>query len=351
MSDDADKDDKTEAASQRRLQQAAEKGQIAVGRDATTVLSLCAGAAALVFLGGTLVEELTRLAAAAARGLADPSPRGWSGLAFAPVRTAGIICAATALAAFAGGVAQTRGRVWPHLALPDVERLWQGSKLTRLVSREMLADLGLAAVKVVAVGAAAWVALRDEFLTLPTLLHVEKAQLLGAAFQPLVDALPWLGVALVCTAGVDLAVAHRRFGARMRMTRDELKREHKEDEGDPLLRSQRRRRHREMSRARVAVEVPQADALLVNPTHVAVAIRYRRGDDRAPKVVAKGKGQLAEIMRDLARANAVPIVEDVPLARLLYRRVKVGREIPAETYKAVAAILAFVYRLRGRSAA
>lgn len=348
---DEEKDDKTEAASQRRLQEAAEKGQVPVGRDATAVLALGAGATALVFLGGSLVGDLARLVQAAARGLADPSARGWIGLAAAPLRTAALACVAIALAAIAAGFAQTRGRIWPHLALPDPARLWQGGKLGRLVSREMLADLGMAAVKVVAVGAAAWLALRDEFLTLPALLHAAPARLLAAAFAPLVSALPWIGVALVCTAGADLALTHRRFAARMRMTREEIKREHKEDEGDPLLRSQRRRRHREMARARVAVEVPQADALLVNPTHVAVAIRYRRGADRAPRVVAKGKGQLAEIMRDLARTHAIPIVEDVPLARLLYRRVKVGREIPAETYKAVAAILAFVYRMHDRSAA
>lgn len=348
---DEDHDDKTEAASQRRLDQAAEKGQIAIGRDVPTVLALCAGAFAIVSYAGVLIAELTHLAAAAAGGLADPAPRAWLGLLAAPVRTTLLICGAVALAALAGGVLQTRGRVWPHLALPDPERLWQGGKITRLFSREMLADLGLAAVKVVAVGAAAWIALRDEFLTLPALLHVESGGLLRAAFDPLARALPTIGVALVCAAGVDLAVSRRRFGAKMRMTRDELKREHKEDEGDPLLRSQRRRRHREMARARVAVEVPQADALLVNPTHVAVAIRYRRGTDRAPRVVAKGKGQLAEIMRELARSNAVPIVEDIPLARLLYKRVKVGREIPAETFKAVAAILAFVYRISGRSAA
>lgn len=348
---DEEKDDKTEAASQRRLQQAAEKGQIPLGRDLNTVVAICAGAAALYFLGSTLVGELAVLAAAAARGLTEPTPRSWLGLAAAPMRTTAIICGSAALAAIGAGAVQTRGRFWPNLALPDPERLWQGSKLTRLVSREMLADLGMACVKVVAVGAAAWFALRDEFLTLPTLLHVEPLSLLDAAFDPLARALPWLAVSLFVAAGADLALSRYRFGTKMRMTRDELKREHKEDEGDPLLRGQRRRRQREASRARVAVEVPQADALLVNPTHVAVAIRYRRGTDRAPKVIAKGKGQLAEIMRDLARTNAVPIVEDIPLARLLYRRVKVGREIPAETYKAVAAILAFVYRVTGRSAA
>ena len=348
---DEEKDDKTEQASQRRLEQAAEKGQVPLGRDLSTVAALCGGACALLLLGGSVAADLVRAVAAAASGIAAPSPGALRGALAAPALGALAICAAGALASAAATIAQTRGRIWLHLALPDPERLWQGQKLTRLVSREVLTDLLFAAVKVVAVGAAAWFALRDDFLTLPRLIHADPRALLASALEPLADALPWLGTALAAVAGADLALSRHRFGTKMRMTREELRREHKEDEGDPLIRSQRRRRHREMARARVAVEVPNADVVVVNPTHVAVAIRYRRGTDRAPRVVAKGKGQLAEIMRDLARSNGVPIVEDIPLARLLYRRVKVGREIPAETFKAVAAILAFVYRLSGRAAA
>ena len=96
------------------------------------------------------------------------------------------------------------------------------------------------------------------------------------------------------------------------------------------------------------VEVPRADAVIVNPTHVAVAVRYRRDEGKAPRVTAKGKGELAEHMRELARSNGVPIVQDIPLARALHRRVKVGREVPADLFKGVAAVLAFVYRVTGR---
>jgi len=152
-------------------------------------------------------------------------------------------------------------------------------------------------------------------------------------------------------AAADLALQRWRFAVKMRMTREDAKREVKEEEGDPLVRGQRKRRHRDLLRNRANLEVPRADALVVNPTHVAVAIRYRRDEGRAPRVTAKGKGALAEHMRGLARENGVPIYEDVPLARLLYRKVKVGREIPSQTYKAVAAVLAFVYRVSGRRGA
>ena len=148
---------------------------------------------------------------------------------------------------------------------------------------------------------------------------------------------------------MELALTRHRFSKKMKMTREEAKREHREDEGDPMFRSRRRRRHRELLRGRAKIEVPRADVLVVNPTHIAIALRYRKSEGKAPKVIAKGKGELAEYMRDLARSNTIPIVEDIPLARLLYKRVKIGREVPAETYKAVAAILAFVYRLTGKS--
>ena len=155
--------------------------------------------------------------------------------------------------------------------------------------------------------------------------------------------------ALVFIAGADLALKRFRLAGKLKMTKEELKREHKEEEGDPLIRSRRRRQHREIARGRVAAEVPRADVVVVNPTHIAVALRYRPGEDRAPRVTAKGKGEQAENIRDLARENGIPIVENIPLARLLYKRVKVGRTIPAETFKAVAAILAFVYRALGRT--
>jgi flagellar biosynthesis protein FlhB len=210
-------------------------------------------------------------------------------------------------------------------------------------------DLGLALGKVAVIGTAAFLAVRAPFLALPRLLGATPGDQLGAAFGILATVAKPVLAAAVALALVELAVSHLRFSDRMKMTKEELKREVKEEEGDPLLRGRRKRRHRELARGQARVEVPRADALIVNPTHVAVAVRYRRDEGRAPRVLAKGKGALAEYMRELARTHGIPIVEDIPLARLLHRKVKVGREIPAQTYKAVAAILAFVYRVAARS--
>ena len=112
-----------------------------------------------------------------------------------------------------------------------------------------------------------------------------------------------------------------------------------------MIRGARKRRHRELVKKNAVMESRRADALIVNPTHIAIAIRYRKDEGAAPKVLAKGKGVLAEAMRESARSAGVPIIQDIPLARLLYKKVKIGGQVPAETYRAVAAVLALVYRL------
>lgn len=343
-----EKDDRTEAPSPRRIQQAWEQGKIPLGHDAPLVASLAVGSVALYLLAPSLRNGLVRLVSESARA-APEAPFGMlAALASGPAALAAVLCVSAAAAAAATVLAQTRGGLWPNLALPDLSRLWQGGRLN-LLRKELWVDLGVAVVKVLALGWAAWASARGDFVALPALLRAGPGEQLAQAFAILGRTALRLLLAAAVIAGADLAVQRLRFTARMRMTRDEAKREAKEEEGEPMLKGRRKKRHRELARGRAVVEVPRADALLVNPTHVAVALRYRRDEGRAPRVTAKGKGALAEFMRDLARQNGVPIVQDVPLARLLYRKVKVGAEVPASTYKAVAAVLAFVYRITART--
>ncbi|HEY7726111.1 MAG TPA: EscU/YscU/HrcU family type III secretion system export apparatus switch protein [Anaeromyxobacteraceae bacterium] len=349
MADDEEREDRTEEPSGRRLGRAREEGRVPVGHDLHLVASLVAGAAALLVVGPALRTGLVRLAAQSARMLSPRAPFGDLASLFAgPAAAVAAVCLAAGIAGVAAVLTQTRGGFWAHLALPDASRLWRAGRLN-LFRKDLWIDLGLSAVKVVALAAAAWSAVRADFATLPALLGVAPGEQLARTFGILGNAAWRLLLAAVAIAGADLAVQRWRFHQSMRMTRHEARREAKEDEGDPTARGRRKRRHREIAKGLAAVEVPRADALVVNPTHVAVAIRYRRDEGRAPRVTAKGKGVLAEFMRDLARRNGVPIVEDVPLARLLHRKVKVGAEIPASTYKAVAAVLAFVYRIAGRA--
>ncbi|HEY4175562.1 MAG TPA: flagellar type III secretion system protein FlhB [Kofleriaceae bacterium] len=153
--------------------------------------------------------------------------------------------------------------------------------------------------------------------------------------------------AIVALAAVDYIMARRRMTEQMKMTPDEVKREHKDSEGDPMIKMRRRQKAREMAKRRIAVTVPTADVIIVNPTHYAVALRYDESQDRAPIVVAKGIDDVAQRIREIARQNGIPIMARPPLARALHKHVKEGKQVPANLYKAVAEVLAYVYRLRG----
>ena len=345
---DEDQESKTEAPSGKQLARAWDEGRVPLGRDLPLVASLAAAVAALLALGGAIRGGLVRACAEVMGAVAEAPFRTLPHLAAGPALAAGAVCAAAVAASALVTLAQTQGRFWAERALPDLSRLAH-APLGRLFSRELPVDLGLAAVKVVALAWAAWSSVHGDFLTLSRLLGASPADQLAQTFGIVLRAGWRMLLVATAVAGLDLAVVRLRFTKQMRMTKADAKREAREEDGDPLLKGKRKQRHRQLARGRARVEVPRADALLVNPTHIAIALRYRRGEGRAPRVTAKGKGVLAEYMRELARENGVPIVKDIPLARLLHRKVKVGREVPASTYKAVAAVLAFVYRLNGRA--
>lgn len=339
--------DKTDQLSQRRLHQAEEEGRLPIGRDAVTVAGLFGGVMALALLGTRLRDALVSVVSGSLRQAATHAPAQIPGAARDVLLCTLAICTAAAVAPALVVLGQTQGRFWPHLALPTLERLSQG-KLTRLFTRDFWVDLAIAFGKLLIVGAVTWFALRGELKALKGLIGISPLNQLAVLFGPLLRAAIKVIAVLGALGVVDLLLTRHRFFSKLKMTKAEAKREHREDEGDPMLKGRRRRKARELAKGRATVEVPRADAVIVNPTHVAIAIRYRKDEGKAPRVIAKGKGQLAELMRELARSNGVPIVQDIPLARLLYKRVKVGGSVPADTYKAVAAILAFVYRVTRR---
>jgi flagellar biosynthesis protein FlhB len=349
MSENEQGGDRTEAPSGRRSEQAYQEGNVAVSRDVISAACLAAGSLALFFLGAGLLDSLVKLVAATLARLSQPEARDLLPQLIPPSVRGFAICAAVAVAGALATLAQTRFGFWPELALPRFDRVFSGARFSRMLNKEMLADLGLVLVKIVTLILVLWWALAGEFVTLPRMLYLGPDGLMASIFDPLGRALVKALTVLLVIAGADLAVTRFRHRGRLKMTKDELKREAREEDGDPFIRSRRRRKHRELVKGRIAVEVPRADVVVVNPTHFAVALRYRPGEDRAPRVTAKGQGEHAERIRELARAHGIPVVENVALARLLYRRVKVGRAVPTETFKAVAAVLAFVYRALGRA--
>lgn len=348
MAEETERDQRTEPASGQRKERAWEEGQIPLGRDATIVLGLLAACGTLAALGGILRASLSEMIGFTARSLDRMPFRDLGPIAAKPAGVAFMVLAAAGLASAACTLAQTGGRTWGQRLAPDFSRVFGAPQFKRLFSKDLFIDLLLNFAKVATLGAVAWRAAKASAPNLTVLLGASLDDQLRAIAQTVLNVgRPTLAMAVVL-AVAEWLISRFRWEDRLKMTKEEVKRESREEDGDPLLKGKRKKKHRQFSRSRARREVPRADALLVNPTHIAIALRYRRTESKAPRVTAKGKGVLAEYMRELARENTIPIVEDIPLARFLYRKVGEGQEIPAQTYKAVAAILAFVYRVTGR---
>ncbi len=351
---DTEREDKTEDASPARVEQKRKEGEIPVGKDLSGAVALAFGLAALALAGPSVGHALVALVRQEASRVADfadiqaPISVGLSWMA--PALGALVVVLAIALGGVAAGVSQTQGGIWPQRLAPDPKRLFQAERVTRWFKREMATDLALNFVKVVAVLGALFMAISDDFLTITKLGAASTSGHLATLTSALFRGAIAVFVVFAVVATLDFVLTRHRFLDKAKMTKEEVKREHKQDEGDPQVKGQRKRKHRALlSQGRIEKDVPTADAIVVNPTHIAIAIRYRKEDGTAPKVVCKGQGMRADKIRAMAREHRVPIIKDIPLARLLHKRVKVGSEVPAETYQAVAAVLTFVSKVTGRA--
>jgi flagellar biosynthetic protein FlhB len=353
MSDEEkSKEDKTEDPSPRKLDQARKKGQVVVGKDAVGAAGLLACVLSLIAIAEPFRLSLVNVtrggiddlmhASAPHEVVTDFLTRAMWPVMYGllpVVATAGGIAAATLL--------QTQGGFWPDKVVPDITKVFSKERVTKPFKLETLVDILLAFVKLLALVFALKVALGDAFLTIPRSIAAAPEGMLGRLLGPVANASAAVLVVMGGLAAMDYGVTRKRLMEQLKMTKDEIKREMKEELGDPHIKGARKRKHRELAEARVS-DVPLADALVVNPIHFAVAIRYRKDESGAPRVIAKGKDAIALKMRELAEEHRVPIYKDVPLARLLHKKVKVGQPIPADTYQAVATVLAWVFKVTGR---
>jgi type III secretion protein U len=334
----------TEEPTPKRVEEARGRGQVAQSRDLVSAAAMTAALAALVAAGPEIVARLiaywkASLAAAPAAGPpADALLAGTGVLA----RALALPLGAAAALALGVGLLQTRGLVALGAVKPDLGRLSPASGLQRIFGGEGALQVGKGLLKVALVAVLAWATVRPVLGGVAALAGVGAARIL-AALGVLASRLA-LRVALVALAlGLaDYLFAYRRHRRRLMMTREEVKRESKESEGDPSHRAERQRLHRELMEQRMVAEVRKADFVVVNPDHIAVALRYDRDGDAAPVVVASGERLLAERIKQVARESGVPIFRDVTLARSL-RGLPEGEEIPAALYEAVAEVLRVVY--------
>ncbi|HEX6999674.1 MAG TPA: flagellar biosynthesis protein FlhB [Gammaproteobacteria bacterium] len=356
MSDAPQTHERTEAPTPRRRQQAREKGQVPRSRELATLAVVLAGALGMLMLGPWMGG---RLSALLVRGLAAPGTRSFTDIDPGAALGAAVLDAAWTIAplgalllvaALAAPVLLGGAVLSLEAARPKLERLDPVAGLRRLFSLNALAELGKTLLKFLVlsgVSAVLLVTLGDELLQLGRVPAKEgvmtTAELALLAFLVLSG-----GLALVAAADVPYQLwSHLRS---LKMTRQEVREELKETEGNPELKARIRRVQHEVARRRMMSEVPRADVVLTNPTHYAVALRYTDRPERAPRVVAKGRGLIAARIRELALEHRVPVCAAPALARAVYFSTKLGGEIPAGLYLAVARVLAYVFELKAAGA-
>lgn len=335
---------RTHPATPKRVKEFRTRGDLALSRDAVSAAVFAGGVIALVVTvggAGSAIMALTRDASLAADGR-DPV-----GLPSAAVRTFGTAVIPVMIGAGIAAIASIGLQLgWP----PSFKKIgFDFSKLSPMANLPATFSLGAmtkrtgsALVKLIVVGAIVMMSVKDSIAT-----DTMEAGGIGEFAWNAIRRVLWVVVgALLAIGVVDYILARRKLTSKMMMTSEEVKREHRESEGDPMVRNKRRARMRELAKRRMVQAVAKADVIIVNPTHYAVALRYDDKQDRAPVVVAKGVDESAEKIRELARQHSVPILARPPLARALHKHVKEGQPIPVNLFKAVAEVLAYVYKLK-----
>jgi flagellar biosynthesis protein FlhB len=347
--------EKTQAASAARLTRAHAEGHAPVSREAAPFAAL--GGATLVLamagaaIAGALASALARLLSLA--GGIDSAAGLRTALRLAG-HAAALAILPVALAALAGGgfatLLQTGGALRLDALLPDPSRLSPGAGIARLVSPDQLVAVLKAVLKVGVMGAVLAALLASSTGLIATCLVLPEADFAALVRDRALGVLAALLLVQAAIAALDLLYTRMHFAQSLRMSREDVKEEAKSAEGDPHVRARRRALRSALRRSAVAPAMKTATVVVTNPTHYAVALAYRRGADRAPIVVAKGTDRMAERIRRLAAELRVPVLPNPPLARALHR-VEIDSEIPAEHFKVVAEIIAYVWRLEAEARA
>jgi flagellar biosynthetic protein FlhB len=339
---------RTEEATPRRIEEARKEGDVPKSPELAQVCALAGAFAAVAIGGGALARNL---ADSLLPFIAHPDTIQLQGAAGVAVTWQVMLAAAPALAAIFGAtlLAGIGGNVVQHGVLfttaklkPDLSKLSPAQGFKRLFGVDGMIGFARSALKVLLVGAVAWWVLAPRARELPGLVGVAPQAILAYAARLGSSLMMAVLALLALIAVIDFVVQRQRFMTRMRMTKEEIKEDFKQSEGDPHIKARQRQIQRERARRRMIQQVPKATVVVVNPTHYAVALRYEQGETPAPQCVAKGADAIALRIREVAEAHGVPVIEDPPLARALFSAVDVDQIIPHQHYEAVAKIIGFI---------
>jgi flagellar biosynthesis protein FlhB len=349
--------ERTERATGKRRQEARKRGQVAISREIPSALLLFTLLGVFAFAGPYLLDQLIRLVAGIFGRLNSIRVHTLSDAAALMVELMQAIllllvpiCLPLMVAGFIGNVAQVGLEFHGQSLSPKFSKLNPLAGVKRIFSLRGLVELAKSLMKIAFVGAIVWSVMSGYLSEFPSLGRRDLGGIWDFTHSAACRIIFYVSVALLVLAVLDYLYQRWQHEESLKMTKQEVKDERKQAEGDPQVKARIRSLQRQAAYQRMMAEVPKSDVVITNPTHLAVALRFEPAEMIAPRVTAKGADYIAERIRDVARENGVPIVENKPLAQALYRMADLGDYVPVDLYRAVAEVLAYVYRLRGKQA-
>lgn len=352
---DGDGGEKTEPATAKKLDDARKKGQVAKSKELSSAVMLLGFflifKVCLSFIGNGFMDTF-HMFYNKIPDYAGVNVNRINKISMAGILNQGMIrvmlltlpfFAASVLLAFITNLAQVKWKVTGEPLKPKFNKLNPVSGFKRIFSTRSIFELIKAVAKVCVIAYIAYATLKDKAGVIRLFYEIPLNSALSLIGDMIIDVGVKISIFYLIIALADLIYEKLKFKDDMKMTKQEVKEEYKNTEGDPQIKGKIRQRMREASRRRMMKSVPEADVVITNPTHLAVALKYNADEQRAPVVIAKGADYLAQKIKEAARENKIEIVENKPLARALYNNVEIDQEIPQELYQAVAEVLAFVY--------
>ena len=346
--------EKTEKATGKKRQEARKKGQVAQSKEISSAMILMASLGIFYFGGSWIFWQLSgfitgiyqNIGSLRIANISDASAFSLDVLyklmmvllpVLIPIAIAGLIA----------NILQVGFQMNSEAMMPKFSKLNQLSGMKRIVSLKSLVELGKSILKIIFIGGIAYWLVKKDMQAYPNLMQQEVGQILVFIAKTALKICFYVCLAMIVLAVVDYVYQHWQHEEDLKMTKQEVKDEQKQMTGDPKVKARIRSVQLEMSRRRMMDSVPEADVVITNPTRLAIALKFDARDMIAPRVLAKGSGHIAQRIRDIAKEHQIPLVEEKPLAQALFKMVEIGDFIPAELYRAVAEVLAYVYRLKG----
>lgn len=347
---------KTEKATPKKRRDERKKGNVFLSKDAVAVATLFGSTYMLRVLFPSIVASIGAFFSYCFTLAQDPGTESFGAVLYEIllqavllfVKTAGPLLLVTVVVAIAATFAQTKMLVAGEALKPKFNRISPMQGFKRLFSLRSVVEAVKGLLKITVLLVMIFSCLKDLVGTSPNYLYADISGVCSHLFSAIFSMMLKVGLAFLALAGLDFLYQWWDYERQLKMSKQEVKEEYKQMEGDPQIKGKIKELQRKMAQARMMQQVPAADVIVRNPTHFAVALRYHLGEDSAPMVLAKGQDELAQRIVRVAEEHGITVIENVPLARALYAQAELNREIPPELYGAVAEVMVYLYKLDHR---